>query len=154
MDWLAGVLFTAPCGNQLVSDPPAEAIPQVSPLSPVWALRLRRPVESHQITQSLVSLGLTLLTAGMLSPADPLPGDFHSEPWSSFRPRLQPAWSTGKSPCGTTWSAQAPNVCTERTDTVGWCLGPVGLPNPPFHDSDGEGPVEDSVMFGLQGEWS
>lgn len=47
-------------------------------------------MESHQLTQSFVSLGLTLLTAGMLSPADPLPGDFDSEPWSSFRPRLQP----------------------------------------------------------------
>lgn len=46
-----------------VGDPPAEATPQVSPLLPVWALRLRRPVESHQVTQSLVSLGLTLLTA-------------------------------------------------------------------------------------------
>lgn len=47
-------------------------------------------MESHQLTQSFVSLGLTLLTAGMLSPADHLPEDFDSEPWSSFRPRLQP----------------------------------------------------------------
>lgn len=41
-------------------------------------------MESSQTTQSLVSLGLTLLIAGMLrSPADPLPGGLNSGPWSS-----------------------------------------------------------------------
>lgn len=56
---------------------------------------------------------------------------------------MPPSWPPGKSQCGAAWSAQAPNVCTERTGTTGWCLGPWGSPTPRVsHDSRWRGTLQ------------
>lgn len=115
-------------------------------------------MESHQLTQSLVSLGLTLLTAGMLSPADPLPGGFHSEPWSPFRPRLQPKCHPHGllgSPRVALPGQHRPQMCAQKERTL-WAgaWAPWGSPTPRFMTQMERGPAGDSVMFGLRGEWS
>lgn len=153
-----------PVGTSLSATPPAEATPQGSPLSPAWSLRLRRPMESSQIAQSLVSLGLTLLIVGMSrGPAAPLPGDVHAGPRSSFRPRLPPTCHPRgplESPSVTLHGQHRPQMCTWKELTL-WAgaWGRVGPPRPQFHskvshDSDGEGPCRGGLshVWGLQGE--
>lgn len=113
-------------------------------------------MEFHQITQSLVSLGLTLLTVGMLSPTDPLPGDFHSEPWSSFLPRLQPQchrMAYWKVPVWHYLVSTGPKRVHRKNGHCGLVPGPSGpaSPAPSFMTQMERGPAEDSVMFGLQG---
>lgn len=128
-------------GTSLPEAPPIEPTPQVSPFSPAWALRLRRQVESREITQSLASRTLN----------------------------SSPSWNVAESSCPSAWGFSLrtvlllmchppgplaspsvalhgqprPQMCAQRTGTTGWCLGPWGSPTPRVsHDSSWSGTLQ------------
>lgn len=125
-------------------------------------------MESRQITQSLASQGLNssrdgnaeevqlALCLGVFTRAVL----FLAAQTATYMPPPRPA---GKSQGGAAWPAQAPNVCTERAKTVGWCLGPCGAPYPQFHskaspdcrraESSWRGAYREGLCRGLQREW-
>lgn len=115
-------------------------------------------MESHQITQSFVSLGPTLLTAGMPSPLTLCLGVFtqsHGPPSCLDCNLNATRMAYWKVPVWHYLVSTGPKCVHRKNGHCGLVPGPSGALQPPrFMTQMERGPAEDSAMFGLQGEWS
>lgn len=142
-------------GTSLPAAPPIEPTPQVSPLSPDWALRLRRHVESSEITQSLVSRTLNS------SPSWNVEESSCPSAWGfSLRTVLlltcHPPGPLG-SPSVALHGQHRHQMCAQKELALragAWGRGAPQLPGSHM-TPDEEGPCREGLshVWGLQGEW-
>lgn len=150
-------------GTSLSAAPPVKPTPQVSALSPVWALRLRRHVESSQITQSLASQTLSSHSWNVEESSWPSAWGLSLQT-TLFLPRLlltrHPHGPLG-SPSVVLMVSTGLKCVHRKSWHYGLVPGPQwGSPTPRFSPRfhmipDGEGPYREGLshIWGLQEEW-